>query len=159
MPFSAGAASRHDNNEGVKGVKDGEVQTGERKEVAGAALTEEFARRAVYSGAIAECHGGKQGGGVPVEMRLGLGDEVGANKEEAFAQCEGDRELRALPISGITVGASADVLSTQISRAIRFAGIACRTGWSDAGVQQEACTDVESGGGGRKRRAFLCCIG
>ena len=59
VPFSAGAASGNDDHERVEGVKDGKMQTGERQEVAGAALAEEFARRAVYSGTIAECHGRK----------------------------------------------------------------------------------------------------
>ena len=69
------------------------MQTGERQEVAGAALAEEFARRAVYSGAIAEGHGRKQGGGVPIEVRSVLRDEMRANNEEAFAQRERDGEL------------------------------------------------------------------
>ena len=112
MPFSAGAASGDDDHERVEGVKDGKMQTGKREEVAGAALAEEFARRVVYSGAIAERHGRKEGGGVPIEVRSVLRDEMRANNEETFAQRERDGELRALPIAGIAVGASTDVLSS-----------------------------------------------
>ena len=112
MPFSAGAASGDDDYECVEGIKDGKMQTGEREEVAGAALAEELACGSVDIGAIAERHGRKQGGGVPIEVRSVLRDEMRANKEETFAQCERDGELRALPIAGIAVGASTDVLSS-----------------------------------------------
>ena len=135
------------------------MQTGKREEVAGAALAEEFARRVVYSGAIAERHGRKEGGGVPIEVRSVLRDEMRANKEETFAQRERDGELRALPIAGIAVGASTDVLSSQSSCTIGFAGIACRTRRSDAGVQQKAGTDVKSRVRWSERREFLRRIG
>ena len=102
--------------------------------MAGATLTVKFSRRAIYSCLIAERHGRKQGGGVPVKVSLVLEDEVGANQEEMFAQRERDGELRALPIAGIAVGASTDVLSSQSSRTIGFTGIACRTRRSDASV-------------------------
>ena len=69
-----------------------------------------------------------------VEVRLVLGNEVGANQEEMFAQREVDRKLRTLPIAGIAVGASADVLSPKISGTIGFSGVACCTGRSDARV-------------------------
>ena len=119
--------------------------------MAGATLTVKFSRRAIYSCAIAERHGRKQGGGVPVEVSLVLEDEVGANQEEMFAQHEIDRKLRTLPIAGIAVGASADVLSPKMSGTIGVAGVACCTGRSDASVEQETCTDVESRGWWRKR--------
>lgn len=159
MPFSAGAASGDDDHERVEGVKDGKMQTGERQEVAGAALAEELACGSVNIGAIAERHGRKQGGGVPIEVRSVLRDEVRANNEETFAQRERDGELRALPIAGIAVGASTDVLPSQSSRTIGFAGIVCRTRRSDAGVQQKARTDVESRVRWSERREFLRRIG
>ena len=65
--------------------------------MAGATLTVKCSRRAIYSCSIAERHGRKQGGGVPVEVSLVLGDEVGANQEEMFAQREVDRKLSQSP--------------------------------------------------------------
>ena len=64
-----------------------------------------------------------------------------------------------MPIAGIAVGASTDVLSSQSSRTIGFAWIACRTRRSDAGVQQKAGTDVKSRVRWSERREFLCRIG
>lgn len=114
-------------------------------------MAEELACGSVDIGAIAERHGRKQGGGVPIEVRSVLRDEMRANNEETFAQRERDGELRALPIAGIAVGASADVLSPKMSGTIGFAGVACSTRRSDASVEQETCTDVESRGWWRKR--------
>ena len=55
------------------------MQTGERQEVAGAALAEELACGSVDIGAIAERHGRKQGGGVPIEVRSVVVREMRAN--------------------------------------------------------------------------------
>ena len=96
---------------------------------------------------------------MPIEMGSVLRDEMSANNEETFAQRERDGELRALPIAGIAVGASTDVLSSQSSCTIGFTGIACRTRRSDAGVQQKARTDVKSRMRWSERREFLRRIG
>ena len=61
--------------------------------MAGTTLTVKFSCRAVYSGSVSERHGRKQGGGVAIEVRLVLRDEVGANQKEMFAQREVDRKL------------------------------------------------------------------
>jgi hypothetical protein len=88
----------------VERIENGEVESGEGEQMTGSAFAVELAGGAVECGAIAECHGGEQCGGVPIEMFMVLGDEVRAGDEKLLAKGEFDGEMRELPIAGVAMG-------------------------------------------------------
>ena len=126
------------------------METGESEQMTGSAFAVELAGGAVECGAIAECHGGEQCGGVPIEMLMVLGDEVRAGDEKLLAKGEFDGEMRELPVTGVAMGTARNALSAQVGGAVGLAGVARIGGRGDARVDEEMSANRKTTGGERR---------
>ena len=149
-PPATGTAGRKVDEKIVERIENGEVETGESEQMTGSAFAVELAGGAVECGAIAECHGGEQCGGVPIEMLMVLGDEVRAGDEKLLAKGEFDGEMRELPIAGVAMGTARDALSAQVGGAVGLAGVARIGGRGDARVDEEMSANLKTTGGERR---------